>query len=233
MAAGIGQDLAVEDAVPGQAPRRLDYLGELVADVVQVARVQARLAAPAVELGADAVVLVLDPDQRPQARQDLGRILGRGGEHELDGVAQPQARLVQAPLFGEDRRLANVPGEHPRQLHLGRRSLERFGDGRLQQPLAQSDAQLAGEDLDHVLGGDAIAAPQQRAEDRALGRGSGSRFDRRESLRHFHNARGVARVRLFGSMRQDVGDGHAQVRGAIVGLAQGPGRGTCDLRHGR
>ena len=187
-------------------------------------RVEPRLAAPPVELGADAVVLVLDPDHRPEARDDLGRVLGRRGEHELDRVEQAQARLVQAALFGADRRLAHVAGEHSGQLDLGRGPLERFGDGRLQQPLAQPDAQLPGQDLDDVLGGEGSRSAEQRAEERALGRGPRSGLDRGEGLGHFQDPRGVARVRLIRSMRQHVGHGLAQVGGAIVGLAQGPGR---------
>ena len=184
------------------------------------------------ELGADAVVLVLDPDGRSQARDDLGRVLGRRCEHESDGVAQPQARLLETPFFGEDRRLADVAGEHAGPLHRRLRSFEGPGDGRLQQPLAQPDPQLSGEDLDHVLGSQRVAARQQLGEDGALGRGAGSGLDRGESLRHFGYPRGVARVRLIGPVRQEVGNGHAQVRRSIVGLAQGPGRRACQVRHG-
>ena len=46
----------------GERPGGLDDLGELAADVVQVARVEADVRPALVELGADAVVLVLDPD---------------------------------------------------------------------------------------------------------------------------------------------------------------------------
>ena len=55
-----------------QGPRGLDDLGELAADVVQVARVEADVATALVELGPDAVVLVLDPDRRAEAGHDLG-----------------------------------------------------------------------------------------------------------------------------------------------------------------
>jgi hypothetical protein len=57
-------------------------------------RLYRRTSRPPVELGADAVVLVLDPDRRPEARHDLGRVLRRRGEHELDGVASPRAPAV-------------------------------------------------------------------------------------------------------------------------------------------
>jgi len=148
-------------------------------------------------------------------------------------VEQPQARLVQAPLFGEDGRLAHVPGEHSRQLYLSRGPIERFGDGRLQQPVAQPDAQLPGEDLDHVLGGQAVAAPEQRAEDRTLGRGSGGGLHRGIGLRHFHDPREWPGSGSSGLYARTSGHGPAQVRGAIVGLAQGTGRRAGELRHGR
>ena len=50
--------------MPSQAsgPGALDDLGELAADVVQVARVEPDVVAALVELGPDPVVLVLDPD---------------------------------------------------------------------------------------------------------------------------------------------------------------------------
>jgi len=67
-----------------------------------------------------------------------------------------------------------------------------------------------------------VAAPEQRAEDRTLGRGSGGGLHRGIGLRHFHDPRGVARVRLFGPVRENVGHGPAQVRGAIVASPRAP-----------
>ena len=54
--------------MPSQASGRgrLDDLRELAADVVEVARVEADVVARLVELGADPVVLVLDPDLRAE-----------------------------------------------------------------------------------------------------------------------------------------------------------------------
>jgi len=157
VAVRVGQNLAVQDAVPGQIASGLHQFRKLLADVVEVAAVQADLRTTAVELGSNAVVLVLDPNRRPQARDDLGRVLDRRGQHELDRVQETEAGRVQAVLLGENGRLADVTGEHPRQLDRGLRSLEGLGDSRLEQPLAQPDAQLSGEYLDHVLGGQRIA----------------------------------------------------------------------------
>ena len=62
-----GEQLAVEDPVPGQPTGGRGHLRELPRHVVQVAREEAHLVASAVELGADAVVLVLGPDLRARA----------------------------------------------------------------------------------------------------------------------------------------------------------------------
>jgi hypothetical protein len=92
----------------------------------------------------------------------------------LIGCSSREAGLVQAALFGEDRGLARVAGQHQGHAHGRLRPLERFGDGRLQQPLAQADAQLPGQDLDHVLGREGVAALQQRGEDAPLAAGPGA-----------------------------------------------------------
>ena len=98
-----GQDLAIDDARPAERTGRFDDLGELRADVVEVARVQAHIRAALVELGADAVVLVLDPDLGPEAGEDLGGVLGRRGEHELERVEQGQLGVVEAVVAGAGR----------------------------------------------------------------------------------------------------------------------------------
>ena len=64
-------------------------------------RVEPDLVALAVELGADAVVLVLDPDGRPEPGHDLGGVLGRRGEHELERVEQRAARRLERIVAGE------------------------------------------------------------------------------------------------------------------------------------
>ena len=61
-----GEDLAIDDPGPGERPGGLDDLGELRAHVVEVARVEAHVGPALVELGTDAVVLVLDPDLRAE-----------------------------------------------------------------------------------------------------------------------------------------------------------------------
>ena len=102
-----GEQLAVEDPVPGQVAGRLHDLRELRRDVVEVTREEPDLVPAPVELGADAVVLVLDPDLRPEAGDDLGRVLGRRREHEAQRVEEAQPRGLPADRRG--------PGLRPRR----------------------------------------------------------------------------------------------------------------------
>ena len=152
----------------------------------------------------------------------------------LIGCRRRRRAASRRSSLRENGGLADVAGEHRRQLDRRLRPLERLGDGRLQQPLAQPDAQLPGEDLDHVLGGQRVAALQQIGEDGALGRGAGSGLDRGEGLGHFPQRRRAARVRLAPDAAQYVGHGLAQVGGAVVGLAERSGRRTRHVaRDGR
>ena len=150
--------------MPSQAERhgRLDDLGEAGADVVQVARVEPDVRAALVELGADAVVLVLDPDLRPEPGDDLGGVLGRRGEHELERVEQGQGRVAERVVAGEAGQPADVADEHARPLDVVERAVEGLGDGRLHEPLAQADPQVAAEHLDDVLGRQRVGPLEQR-----------------------------------------------------------------------
>ena len=226
MAVREAEYLAVQNAVPIERAGRLDDLGELLADVVEVAAVEPHFRPAAVELSPDAVVLVLDPYHGAQAGEDVGGIFGRRREHELDRMEQPQMGLGQAILFGEDRGFARVPGQH--QGHPDGRLWppERVGDGRLQQPFSQPDAHFAGENFDHVLGGQRIAASQQRRKRGPLGRRSGDRTDGGVGLGNLDQARRQARVGRVGPEVQNGGHGHAQVRGLVVCGAEGAGGGA-------
>ena len=103
------EDLAVEDAVPWQRLGGADDLGVARADVVQVARVEAHLAAALVELGPDAVVLVLEPDLRAEPGDDLLGVLGGRGEHELERMEERQRRAREGIVAGEGGQLARRP----------------------------------------------------------------------------------------------------------------------------
>ena len=127
----------------GSPPRPRSDLRELLADVVEVAAVQPDLGALLVQLGADAVVLVLHPDRRRHARQRLGLVRDGRGEHARERVEQRQLGRVQQVVARQDRGPADVPGEHRRPLDGREVAPERARDGRLEVALAQADAQLA------------------------------------------------------------------------------------------
>ena len=146
----------------------LDDLRIAAADVVQVARVEPDVRASLVELAADPVVLVLDPDLGPEAADDLGRILGRRGEHELERMEELQGCLVQLVVAREFGQPPDVADEHAGPLDVIERAVERLGDGRHDEPLAQPDTQVATEHLDDGLGGQRVGASQEGFEDRRL-----------------------------------------------------------------
>ena len=74
---------------------------------------------------------------------DLGGVLGRRGEHELDRVEEGEARLGEPVVAGELGHPADVAGEHPGPLHLVERPVERLRDRRLDEALAEPDPELA------------------------------------------------------------------------------------------
>ena len=181
-----------------QVAGALDDLRELAADVVEVAAVEADLRSGAVQLRADAVVLVLDPDRRTQAAEDLVGVLGRRREHELQRMEQ---RQLGRPRAGPPRARTAVRPTSPVSIpaHLTRSSgrSKAWAMAASRQPLAQPDAQLAGEHLHDVLRRRAGRhRSQERPEDRALARGPRRRLDRRVRLRDLEERRSAVGRRL-------------------------------------
>jgi len=135
---------------------------------MEVARVQPDLTALAMELAADPVVLVLDPDDRPEAGQDLGGVLGRRREHELQRMEQRQLGRFETILAGEDGCLADVAGQHACPLDGVQWTIERFRDRRLDQALPEPDPEVARDDADDPPGGLRLRARQERGEQGGL-----------------------------------------------------------------
>ena len=198
----------------------LDDLGELSADVVEIAAVEPDVVLLLVELGADPVVLVLHPDLRAEAPKDLGGVLRGRGEHELDRMEDREARLTESILAGQRGKLPDVAGEHAGPLNLVEGSVVGAGDGGLDEALAEADPKLAGEDLDDVLGGERVGADEQLAEDRALGRGPRRRLDGRVGLGYLGEGGRAVRIRRMAGRGQDIGDRHPEIGRAVVRLAE-------------
>ena len=133
------------------------------------------------QLGTDAVVLVLDPDRRRHAVECLGLAGDGRREHRLEGPEERQLRAFEAIVARQLGGPADVPGDHAHPLHGRQVALEGLRDRRLQVTLAQPDARLAGHDLGDVPPGQRIAALQQRRKDRRLGRGSAGGGDARKA----------------------------------------------------
>ena len=128
------------------------------ADVVEVARVEPDLVPLLVQLRADPVVLVLDPDLGSQPGNDLGGILRGRREHELERMEERQGGAGKRVVTGQHRQPAGVADEHARPLDLVERPIERLGDGGVDKPLAQPDPEIAADHLDHVLRGQRVAS---------------------------------------------------------------------------
>ena len=91
------------------------------------------------QLGADAVVLVLDPRLLPDAAHHLGGVGHRCGKHEPDRAANVERRLREAIFARQRGRFARLGDEHEGPPNVGDRSSEGGSDRLLEQSLAQSD----------------------------------------------------------------------------------------------
>ena len=72
-------------------------------------------------------------------------------QHAFDRSKDRQLGAMQFVLRGKQGGRADVAQKHVRLLHIVERSFERSGDCFLNQTFAQSDSQIAGQNLDDVL----------------------------------------------------------------------------------
>ncbi len=146
----IRDQLPVDHQPLPQARGRPHDLGEGGGHVVEVAREEARTGlGDQVQLGADAVVLVLDPGLRADPPHHLLRVGDRGGEHAADRAAELQRSLGQPIIARQDGRRTRLAEQHAGAPHRLDRPVKGRGDRLLQQPLAQPDSQLARGDTAH------------------------------------------------------------------------------------
>ena len=83
------EQLTVQQKVVGDGQGCLDHLREGRGDLVEVARVEHHAVAFLVQLATDPVVFVFHPGFPANPAHDGGRVLFRGGQHELEWVHQP------------------------------------------------------------------------------------------------------------------------------------------------
>ena len=141
------------------------------------------------ELGPDAVVLVLDPDLGTEPGDDLGGVLGRRGEHELERMEEGDLGRVERVVASEARQPADVADQHPGPLHVVERAVEGPRDGRLDEPLAKSDPEVAAEHLDDVLRGQWIGPGEEIAQHGRLAGRTGGLLDLGERGGHLGECR--------------------------------------------
>ena len=168
----------------------------------------------------------------PEPLQDLRGVLGGRGEHELQRVEEGQLGAVEAALACQLRRPADVAGEHPGPLHRVERAVESLRQRRLDQPLAEPDAKLAGEDANDAAGGLRVGAGEEACEQIGLPRRPGGSLDGRERRSDILEARRPGLVGRVSGACQDVRDRGADVREAVVGSAQVAAARSADLGEG-
>ncbi len=179
---------------------------------MQVAGVETHLRTELVELSPDAVVLVLDPDLGTEPGDDLGGVLGGRREHELERMEQGQRGGVERVVAGEPGQPADVADEHPGPLHVVERTVERPGDGRLDETLAKSDPEVAAEHLDDVLRGQWIRPREKTLEHGRLAGRTRGLLDLGERGGHLGECRRDLGRRRVARLAQHVRDGDAKVR---------------------
>jgi hypothetical protein len=149
-----------------------------------------------VQLRTDAVVLVLDPDGRRQARERLGLVDDGRGEHDLERMEEREPGALERVLARHLRGRAEVAGQHAGPLDRGELAAERARDPGLEVALAQPDAELAGEDRGDVATRDGVAALEDGAQDGLLRRsttGGGDRLEGAGDLGERQRRRAVGR----------------------------------------
>ena len=121
-------------------------------------------------LAPDAVVLLFGPDLvGAHAFEHFVWSFDRAREHESNRLKQRDGAGLELTALAARGRLADVAGDQVEPLDLRDRYAESLGDRSLDQPLAQADAHLAGDDLDEEARRFGVHTPQHRFERRRLG----------------------------------------------------------------
>ena len=102
-------------------------------------------------LSAYAVVLVLHPGVLEETERMFGG-LGWTCKHEADGMEQAHFCIGQLAFGGEPESFADISKEHVGTLNFRQFCAERLGDCFFDQAFFQPDSEIAGHDLDDVLG---------------------------------------------------------------------------------
>ena len=147
-------------------------------------------------LSADAVVLVFDQCVLEIAECFFRRLRG-AGQHEPQGMEQPHPGLVEFAFCCKAERLSDVPKQHVGPLRVFYRGPESFGDSFFDQTFLQADTQIAGDDLNDVLGFERGHLGEQFAEESRFGGGATSGGDPSKCSLHFSRPGTVVEHRIL------------------------------------
>ena len=188
LAVAMGEHLAVKEHLMIEPERGFGQLGKGGGGFFEVSREQLDAITGVMQLAADAVVFLFCPHLG--CAHALERLLGsldRACEHEADRLEQRHGRGLELPVAAADGGLADIAGDQMNPLHLRDRHFEGFGDGSLDEALAEADPHLTRDDLDHEPSGFRVDAIQQLLERSGLGaaasgtdllQGGGERLER-------------------------------------------------------
>ena len=151
-----GDDFAVGDDLVREAGGGGDEFREFAGDVAEVAGEESGQGGGDVELGADAVEFVFEPEACGVVRGGAlipcgGGGIDWGGEHGLDRLERDEGGFVETAVAGEDGGGAEVAVEHVGGADGVGRGVEGVRDGVFEETFLDAEAGVAGEDFDDVL----------------------------------------------------------------------------------
>lgn len=131
-------------------------------------------------------------------------------------MEQAQPGVRQAVVASELSGPTQVTGQHAGPFDRVEGAIEGPRDGRFHEPLAQADAELAGEDLDDALGRRRVRAGQEVGQDGRFGAGTGRVLDRFEGGGDLGQVRARLGRRGVAHAFEHVLHGEAQVRMPVI-----------------
>ena len=157
----------------------------------------------------------------PEAPDDLGGVLGRRGEHELERVEQGHARRRRGGRRGPATASRPMsPVSIPAHLTSSSGRSNAFAMAASSSPSRSPIRSSPPSTLTMYFAVSGSERASSVAQDRGLAGRAGGRLDRRERGGHLGERRRRSRRRLVPGAGQDVGHGEAQVRVPVVGLAE-------------
>ena len=177
-------DFAIENEFSRESLQGREELGKFL-DFVERTRKESRLPTAFVGLGTNPIVLVFHERAFGKVFHGFLGALGRARQHEPNRVEEAQLGRVKPAGGSQAQRGADIARKHVGALDLRQRPVKRVGDRLLDQAFLQSNSQVAGDDLDDVLGLQPARAAKQRLELRQFLGGApagGQSFERRPHI---------------------------------------------------